>query len=75
MDAMKTSLLAATLIRAERVRSYRVGSTSSGWEASACEGPRVLEERVHDDWHRVEHTLVRFRLEIDALRAQGWRDA
>jgi hypothetical protein len=34
----------------------------------------VLEGRVHADWHRVERTLARFELEIDALRAQGWRD-
>jgi hypothetical protein len=71
---MKRPLLVATLARAERVRSYRIEPTSDGWEVCAREGQRVLEARVHADWHRVEHTLERFRVEIDALRAEGWRD-
>jgi hypothetical protein len=74
MIQMKRPLLVTTLAHAERVRSYRIEPTSAGWEVCAREGQRVLEERVHADWHRVEHTLERFRVEIDALRAQGWRD-
>jgi hypothetical protein len=73
-DQMTRPLLVTTLARAERVRSYRIEPTSAGWEVCAREGQRVLEERVHADWHRVEHTLERFRVEIDALRAGGWRD-
>jgi hypothetical protein len=32
-------------------------------------------DRHHDDWHRVEFMLERFKREIAELRSQGWRDA
>jgi hypothetical protein len=72
---MKRALLAARLLRANRVRSYHVLQTPGGWEASAREDERVVQERSYSDWHRVEHTLEKFRDEIADLRAQGWRDA
>jgi hypothetical protein len=70
---MKTSLLVATLIRADGVRSYEVRRSSEGWESSARENPRIVEARHHTDWHRVEHSLARFKYEITVLQARGWR--
>jgi len=70
-----TPLLAATLVRGDRFRSFRVSASAAGWEAFAREDQRVLHERRHTDWHRVEQTLTRFTLEIASLRADGWRDA
>ena len=72
---MKRALLTARLVRANRVRSYHIRPTAAGWEASAREDERLLQERAYSDWHRVERTLERFRDEIAELRAQGWRDA
>jgi hypothetical protein len=72
---MKKALLTARLVRADRVRSYHIGPTSAGWEASSREDERLVQERSYSDWHRVERTLERFRDEIAELRAQGWRDA
>ena len=72
---MKKALLTARLVRANRVRSYHIRPTSAGWEASAREDERLVQERSYSDWHRVERTLERFRDEIAELRAQGWRDA
>ena len=71
---MKTPLLAATLIRGDRIRSYQVRQTSQGWEASEREDQRVVRTRHYSDWHRVEHVLQRLTHEISQLRAQGWRD-
>jgi hypothetical protein len=72
---MKRALLTARLVRANRVRSYHIRTASAGWEASTREDERLVQERTHSDWHRVERTLKRFRDEIAELRAQGWRDA
>ena len=72
---MKRALLTARLVRANRVRSYHIRPTAAGWEASAREDERLVQERSYSDWHRVERTLERFRDEIAQLRAQGWRDA
>lgn len=72
---MKTPLLAATLVRADRFRSFQVCASAAGWESLEREDQRVLHERRHTDWHRVEQTLTRFTREIANLRAQGWRDA
>jgi hypothetical protein len=72
---MKGTLLTVRLVRANRVRSYDIRPTARGWEASAREDERFIQERSYSDWHRVERTLERFRDEIAELRAQGWRDA
>jgi len=73
---MKTHLLAKTLVRADRVRSYEVRPVSPvGWEASQSEDQRIVETKRYDDWHRVERMLSRFTREIAELRQQGWQDA
>jgi len=72
---MRIPLLAATLVRADRLRSFQVCASTAGWESFEREDQHVLHERRHTDWHRVEQTLTRFTLEIARLRAQGWRDA
>jgi hypothetical protein len=70
---MKTSLLVATLLRADDVRSYEVRRTAEGWESSARENQRILEARHYTEWHRVERSLTRFKREITVLQARGWR--
>ena len=72
---MKSALLTARLVRANRVRSYHIRPTAAGWKASAREDEQLVQERSYSDWHRVERTLEQFRDEIAELRAQGWRDA
>ena len=72
---MRRPLLAATLIRGDRTRSYQVRQTSDGWEAFAREDQHVVRRRHYSDWHRVEHVLQRLMCEISQLRAQGGRDA
>jgi hypothetical protein len=70
---MKTSLLVATLLRADDVRFYEVRHTPEGWESSARENQRVVEARHYTEWHRVERSLARFKHEITVLQARGWR--
>ena len=72
---MKDTLLAVTLVSANRVRSFLVRATSAGWEVSESVDRRIVQERCYTDWHRVEHTLRLFRNEIAMLRVEGWRDA
>ena len=72
---MKTPLLATTLIRGDRIRSYQVRQALEGWEVSEREDRRVVRTRYYSDWHRVEHVLQRLTHEISQLRSQGWRDA
>lgn len=67
-------LLASTLVRAGRVRSYRIQRALTGWQVCAREDQQVVLDRHHDDWHRVEFALERFKREIAELRSQGWRD-
>lgn len=64
---MITTLLAARLVRADRVRSFHIRSVvPAGWEASEYEGERVVRQHYRD-WHRVEGTLVRYSREIASL--------
>jgi hypothetical protein len=70
---MNAPLLAATLIRADRVRSFHVRPASpAGWEAFEREDQRITHQQRHTDWHRVELTLDRFAREIAELKKQGW---
>ena len=73
---MATPLLATTLVRADRVRSFHVCTARpAGWEVAEHDDQRVVQQQRHTDWHRVEHALVRFAREIAELREQGWREA
>jgi len=63
-----------TLVRAGEVRSYQIRMGQNGWEASKKEDHTVARQH-HADWHRVERTLTKFEMEIESLRAQGWRDS
>ena len=74
-EHMNRSLLRATLVRADRVRSFLVRTASpAGWEASEREDHRILRQQHHSDWHRVELTLDCFTREIARLKEQGWRE-
>jgi hypothetical protein len=74
-DAMNRPLLSATLVRADRIRSFQVRPTSpAGWEASEHEDQRIVQRQCHTYWHRVELTLARFAREIADLKEQGWRE-
>jgi hypothetical protein len=72
---MSTSLLAATLLYADGVRSYEVRRASDGWESTERQDQGLVRRRHYSDWHRVERTLKRFSNQIAELRAQGWRVA
>lgn len=72
---MTTPLLAATLVRADHVRSFHVrAARPAGWEAAQFEDQRVVQQRRCTDWHQVELTLFSFAREIAELRELGWRD-
>jgi len=70
-----TPLLEHTLVRAQHVRSFKILPVQPGWEAVTSLDNQVHVERHLSDWHRVEQALRRFRLEIAALRNDGWQDA
>jgi len=72
---MNIPLLTATLVRADRLRSFQVCASAAGWESFERDDQHMLHQRSHTDWHRVEQTLTRFTLEIARLRADRWRDA
>ena len=72
---MSTPLLAATLVHADRVRSFHVRPTfPAGWEASESENQEVVHSQRQTDWHRVERTLLRFAQQIAELKERGWRE-
>jgi hypothetical protein len=72
---MKTPLLAATLARADHVRSFHVRlAFPAGWEASESEDQRIVQQQRYTNWHRVELTLSRYARKIAELRQQGWRE-
>ena len=72
---MKT-ILAKTLALADHLRSFRVQlAPQVGWEASAREDQRIIEQQRYSDWHRVEQALCRFQQHIAELQAAGWREA
>jgi hypothetical protein len=51
---MTTPLLATTLVRADRVRSFHVRSARpAGWEVAEHDDQRVVQQQRHTDWHRV----------------------
>ena len=76
MTSMTTPLLAATLVRADHVRSFEVRAAAlAGWEVSEHEDHRLLRQRHHSDWHQVERTLTRFARAIEELGEEGWREA
>jgi len=64
---MTRRLFDPTLVHANRVRSYQLHLAAAGWEASAREDQSVRAQH-HPDWHRVEHTVSRFKREIAELR-------
>ena len=73
---MITPLLAMTLVRNDHVRSFRIRQAHpTGWEASELQDQRVVQQRSHTDWHRVEQMLTRYAREIAELREQGWQEA
>jgi hypothetical protein len=72
---MMPPLLAMTLVRNDHVRSFRIRQAPAGWESSELQDQRIVQQKCHADWHRVEQTLTRFTREIAELREQGWQDA
>jgi hypothetical protein len=73
---MNSSLLEATLVRADRVRAFHIRQAfPTGWETLESEGQRLVRQQRHTDWHRVEVALASFKREIAELKEQGWREA
>jgi len=72
---MSESLFATQLVHADHVRSFQIRTAfPAGWEVSEHDNQQTVYQQRYADWHRVERTLVRFKLEIAELRRQGWRD-
>jgi hypothetical protein len=72
---MIAPLLATTLVRNDHVRSFRIRQAHPvGWESSALQDHRVVQQQRHTDWHRVEQTITRYASEIAELREQGWQE-
>jgi hypothetical protein len=63
-----------TLVRAGEVRSYQIRMGPNGWEASKKDDHTIARQH-HADWHQVERTLTNYEMEIETLRAQGWRES
>jgi hypothetical protein len=68
-----TPIFTKTLVRASHVRRFEITPLpASGWEVSACEDQRVLDQRQYRDWHRVERARMAFVREVVALEREGW---
>jgi hypothetical protein len=65
-------LFTRTLVQSPHIRSFEIREAQPGWIAFEREDERILNQRRHCDWHRVERTKMRFLHEIDELRRQGW---
>jgi hypothetical protein len=71
---MTRPILAATLARGDRVRSFEVHSSpTAGWEASEHDGDYLIQRRRCMDWHRVEQVIARFERTIAEFGEQGWQ--
>jgi hypothetical protein len=68
-------LFAKTLVQSLHIRSFEIHAAEPGWITFEREDERILHERRHSDWHRVERTKMRFMHEIDELRRRGWVEA
>ena len=59
---------------ADHVRQYSVSPRpGDGWEVRLQEDAELRLCVTQRDWHRVERTVARMKVEIDALLADGWR--
>ena len=57
------------------VRRFLVSSLrDEGWEVRIEHDAAVVRRNVYNDWHRVERVRRSIVGELDALRAEGWRD-
>jgi hypothetical protein len=61
------------LRKADHIRRYAISTLGeSGWEVT-LEREGETRHVVYDDWHRVERTLMMFKLEIAELTERGWQ--
>jgi len=66
-------MFSIVLRKAELVRRYSIAfAGESGWEVT-LEREGETRHMFYDDWHRVERTLARFRLEVSELTELGWQ--
>jgi hypothetical protein len=62
------------LQKEEHTRRYTIRSTASGWEVREEQDHEILRRTYYQDWHRVERARLGFRLKLDVLRQEGWRE-
>ena len=57
----------------ERIKTFVVDEADErGWEVREEENHRVIKRTQMEDWHRVEHAIMRFVLEATQLQRAGW---
>jgi hypothetical protein len=68
-------LLAATLVRENRVRSFHVqAALAGGCEAVEREDQRIVHQHHYADWHLVELVILGYAFQIAELKEQGCRE-
>jgi hypothetical protein len=58
----------------DQTRRYSIVTTPTGWEVREERGNKVVRQENYRDWHRVERVRRSIVGELDALRAEGWRE-
>ena len=58
----------------DQTRRYSIAATHTGWEVREERGNTVVRKELYRDWHRVERVRRSIVGELDALRAEGWRE-
>jgi hypothetical protein len=58
----------------DQTRRYYIATTPSGWEVREERGSEVVRKQHLSDWHRVERVRKSIVVEMNALRAEGWRE-
>jgi len=58
----------------DQTRRYSIAPTTTGWEVREERDSKVVRQELYRDWHRVERVRRSIVGELDALRAEGWRE-
>lgn len=58
----------------DQTRRYSIAATAAGWEVREERGSEVVRKEHYRDWHRVERVRQSIVGELNALRAEGWRE-
>ena len=67
-------MFSIVLRNAAATRRYSISShADAGWEVTLEREGEAPHHVWYQDWHRVERTLARFRLEVSDLTERGWQ--